>query len=138
MEKIKDIIGRLNQEYAQLYPPASDVDIERVNNYLLELEIGELPPSLVAFLKICDGLEYNGLIIYGTHDDDIVRHNEDKHDYYEEFSHLLFFGSIDDDIYTYNATTQMFESRDINGMECWDEYDSFDTFFRGEMMQWLT
>lgn len=137
MEKIKDIIGRLNRDYAVIYPPASDGDIECANIELQSFGVAKLPIGLVDFFKICGGVEYNGMVIYGTHNNQIARHNEDRHDYYKEFPHLIFFGAIDDDIYTYNTTTQMYESRDMNGMECWEEYDSFEAFFSGEMVQWL-
>ncbi len=137
MERIKDIIEELDQDYALIYPPASEEDIESVNQDLSELGIGDLPAGIAEFFKICGGIEYNGMVIYGTYQNQIVSHNEDRHDYYQEFDHLLFFGAIDDDIYTYNTSTQRYESRDINGMECWDEFDSFEEFFRGEMAQWL-
>lgn len=138
MKKIKDIIDYLDSDYAQLYPPALDGDIESANRELQSLGVSKLPLGLVNFFKICDGLEYNGMVIYGTHNNQIVKHNEDRHYYYKEFSHLIFFGSIDDDIYTYNTKSQMYESRDINGMECWEEYDSFEGFFLGEILQWLS
>lgn len=137
MEKIKEIINNLNRDCVVLCPAASDDDIQSVNRELERLEIPSLPEGLVNFFKICGGVEYNGMVIYGTYDNKIVRHNEDNHDYYEEFTHLIFFGSIDDDIYTYNTLKHKYESRDINGMECWDEYDSFEEFFNVEMMQWL-
>ncbi|MFI3280780.1 MAG: YrhA family protein [Rikenellaceae bacterium] len=137
MEKIRDIISRLNRDHALLCPPASDSDIESVNSGLQSAGIGQLPTDLVNFFKICGGVEYNGMVIYGTHNNQIVTHNEDRHDYHQGYPHLLFFGSIDDDIYTYNTSTHRYESRDINGMECWEEYDSFVEFFYGEMTQWL-
>ncbi len=138
MKKIKDVIDHMNRDYALLYPPATDRDIESVNKELESLGISKLPVGLADFFKICGGLEFNGMVIFGTHDNKIVTHNEDRHDYYEEFRHLIFFGVIDDDIYSYNTITQKYESRDINGMECWEEYDSFEEFFRGEMGQWLS
>ncbi len=138
MEKIKNAINSLNRDYAVVCPSASDSDIKNINDELQSLDIPELPDGLANFFKICGGLEFNGMVIYGTYGNRIVDYNEDCHDYYDELHHLVFFGVMDDDIYTYNTITQKYESRDINGMECWDEYDSFEEFFSGEMMHWLS
>lgn len=137
MERVKEIFKGLNHNCIVSHPPALEADIERVNRELHGLGLEPLPLGLVDFFKICSGFEFNGVVIYGTYESQIVSHNEDRHDYYDEFPHLLFFGSIDDDIYTYNISTRRYESRDINGMECWEEYDTFEAFFFGEIMQWL-
>ena len=55
----------------------------------------------------------------------------------EEIDNLIFFGRIDDDLYTYNFRTKRYEARDINGLDIWDQYHTFDDFFSKEMMKWL-
>jgi DNA topoisomerase VI subunit A len=46
---------------------------------------------------------------------------------------LLFFGRSDEDIFTYNPETQKYEARDITGFEVWDDYDTFEAFFKEEL-----
>lgn len=136
---IQNIILNLDKS-AIVNPPASEIDIEKCNKKLGKIGVPQLPSDYVEFLKNCNGMEFNGMQIFGTENNEIVHHTAQNQIYYEHFDEikeLLFFGRIDDDLYTYNAKTQKYEARDINGFDIWDEYESFEEFFSKEMMKWL-
>lgn len=116
---------------------STDDEIVEINEKLRSENLPTLPDDLAEFYKIAGGLEFNGMQIHGTNNHEILTYNIDKHDYYEGYEDYLFIGSIDDDIYLYNSTTKKYEVRDINGMEIWDEYDSFHDFFDLELLKWL-
>lgn len=85
-------------------------------------------------------MEFNGMQIFGTNDNEIINSTIQNRNYradYEDIEYLIFFGRIDDDLYTYNLRTKKYESRDICCLDIWDEYDTFDDFFTNEMMKWL-
>ncbi|MDD2246078.1 MAG: YrhA family protein [Proteiniphilum sp.] len=136
---IKDIILRL-YEYALVNPPATDKDIDKCNNRLIKINAPQLPDDFVAFLQICNGMQYNGMQIFSTKQNEIIHFTAQNRIYYERFDEindLIFFGRIDDDLYTYNAQMQKYQARDICSFDIWDEYNSFDEFFSKEIMKWL-
>lgn len=139
MMNIEEIIGNIDSE-ALLNSPATDRNIELCNSKLSKNNLPPLPAEFVAFLKICNGMEYNGMQIFGTKRNQVVNFTVQNQVYYERFDDikkLIFFGCIDDDIYTYNTQTRKYEARDICGFDIWDTYDSFYDFFFHEMMKWL-
>lgn len=140
MDKIKITLTELDTDLAEIMPPASDEAIAKCNEQLKHYHLTNIPQEYAQFLKISDGMEFNGMQMFGTLGNDIVLQNEQMRNYYSHYKgseNLLIIGRIDDDIYTYNASTHHYEARDINGFEIWDEYDSFEAFFFQEMMKWL-
>ncbi|ULB34804.1 MULTISPECIES: YrhA family protein [Proteiniphilum] len=136
---IKDIIRNLD-EYVLANPPATGKDIDRCNNQMTKINAPRLPVDFVAFLQICNGMQYNGMQIFGSKQNEIIHFTAQNRIYYERFDEindLIFFGQIDDDLYTYNAQTQKYQARDICSFDIWDEYNSFSEFFSKEMMKWL-
>lgn len=120
--------------------PASDHDIIKCNQELTKSNISPLPNDFIEFLKIANGIEFNGMQIFGTKKGEILKFTIQNRDYredYDDISNLLFFGRIDDDLYTYNLRTQKYEARDICSLDIWDAYDTFYDFFSKEMMKWL-
>ena len=137
---IRQTIAQLNLQWARVMPPATDEAIAHCNRRFTNLGLPTLPEGYIRFLKITNGLSFNGMDVFGTTNCEIVEQNIQQNlvfHYYKEVDNLLFFGRIDDDVYTYHAGTGHYESRDINGFEVWDEYDTFEAFFIGEMRHWL-
>ncbi len=60
----------LNNAMAQkgciVFPPAGEADLQQAGHLLNELGFAALPPDFAAFLRLCDGLYYDGLEILGT------------------------------------------------------------------------
>ncbi len=125
--------------------PASHNDIISCQIELLDSLYPVLPNDYIGFLKICNGLSFNGVELYGTDivKDlitgyvliDIISYNEEL--FCEENKNLLFIGCVDDDIYTYNAKTKMYEVRDICLLDIIEEYSGFCDFFIGEIYKYL-
>jgi hypothetical protein len=131
---------------AMIPRPATDEDIALCQEDLAESGFPPLPADYVAFLQICNGAAFNGVELHGTDivtDNetnfqliDIVSFNEDIPFLEEmEYLKLLFFGRSDEDIFTYNPETQKYEARDITGFDIWDDYDTFEAFFKGELKE---
>lgn len=136
---IRKTIQNIN-ENAIVNKPATENEIKSCNTKLSENNIPPLPKDIADFLKICNGMEFNGMQIFGTNDNEIINSTIQNRNYradYEDIEYLIFFGRIDDDLYTYNLRTKKYESRDICCLDIWDEYDTFDDFFTNEMMKWL-
>ncbi len=137
--KIEEVIQNIDNN-AIVNPPVTNGEISNCNNKLKENDIPQLPDSFIDFLRICNGMEFNGMQIFGTTNNDIINFTMQNRLYKkgdEEIDNLIFFGRIDDDLYTYNFRTKRYEARDINGLDIWDQYHTFDDFFSKEMMKWL-
>lgn len=141
-DKLEKILAQLD-DCAMVVRPASDEDIKECQEDLINNDLPFMPQDYTDFLKVCNGLAFNGMEIFGTdivtNEEhyyqliDIVSFNEDR-----QVEDLLVFGRIDDDLYCYNSKTKKYEVRDLSSMDVWDEYVDFEDFFNCEMMKWLS
>ena len=142
MSTIEEIIDILNEDTGSMIPrPASDEDITDCNNYLTELVLEPLPQGYIDFLKISNGLAWNGIIFYSTYEVtdadnpdgfklmDLVSMNDDFNDRFEMDEKVLL-GIADDDYYTYNIETQKYEILEFSSRDLMDEFDNFEDLFR--------
>ncbi len=143
------MLDRLNGESgAMVARPASAEDLVFCDTDLIALDFPELPGEYIDFLKICGGLAFDSMELYGTdivtdsETDfqliDIVTATEDFNDYYVDGGSLddplLCFGRWNGDYFTYDPQTAKYQ---VRSHECisdiWNEYDTFEEFFRKEV-----
>ena len=135
---IEEIIDILNEDESSMIPrPATDEDIALCNKDLDELGLLTLPEEYVAFLKLNNGLAWNGIEFYSTDQVveadnpdgyklmDLVTMNDDFNDRYE-LDECLLIGRADEDYYTYNTKKKVYEVRDVSAV--WDVYYDCESF----------
>lgn len=124
----------------KLSPPAAPRDITLCNTLLTHHQLPRIPMEYALFLQKCNGMEFNGVSMFGLKEDDIVKQNLSFHPHYthcDQIGSLLFIGRVDDDLFVYNAQTDSYEARDITGFDVWDSYATFDDFVEYELSRWL-
>lgn len=134
--KAQKLIAKLGK----LNPQAAPRDITLCNVQLTHHKLPRLPMAYALFLQRCNGLEYNGVSLFGLNDDYLVKQNLAFHPHYtycDEIGSILFIGRVDDDLFVYNAYTDRYEARDITGFDIWDSYATFDDFVNDELSRWL-
>lgn len=121
--------------------PASDEEIAACKEELDEIGSPLLPDDYVQFLKICNGLAWNGIELHGTNrveDDDSTDYSLDDivsaDMYYRELygdlgAEYLYFGRADEEYYTFDSANSKYEARDRTGNDIMEEHESFEKFF---------
>ena len=138
---INEIIDILNEDPGSMIPrPASEDDITQCQNDLIELGLEPLPQGYIDFLKINNGLAWNGIIFYSTDQVteadnpagfklmDLVTMNDEFNDRFE-LDEKILLGIADDDYYTYNIETKKYEILEFSSRELMEEFDKFDELF---------
>jgi hypothetical protein len=144
-----EIIDILNEDDGAMIPHhASKNDIAECNAELTELELPALPPDYIEFLKINNGIAWNGIEFYGTDQVvdadnpdgyclmDIITMSADFEDYYCNTieTKCLQIGRTDEELYTYNAEKNIYEIRDLSAItEIYDKYETFAELFVAEI-----
>ncbi|GAB3253178.1 YrhA family protein [Chitinimonas naiadis] len=118
-----------------LEPGATSTEIEAFQKSVKEEFDAVLPEDYLEFLKLVDGVEHNGLIIYGTKSSvssdegselDLVEmnyvHRESER---EELETCIVLAEDSSLLFTYNVGTGQFETRDMIGLDVEDTYASF-------------
>ena len=60
-----DAVKAIKKEYGEnLPPPADELEIKRFSEVFGEVFRIEIPQEYLAFLRLCNGFEFNGCIIY--------------------------------------------------------------------------
>lgn len=132
-------IEKIEEKYgSSLRNPVSDTEIERINHNI-QLKLGNivLPKSYTEFLKKINGLDYNGLVIYGIDkglldkevDDDIdgfVEMNElwYENDYQKQY---IFLGDSDTAWYCYDINENIYKELDKPSGTMIQSFESFDS-----------
>ncbi len=113
----------------QMRPSATEADLVRLSaRALAELPI-KVPQEYKEFLRIVDGLNFNGLFIYSSHNTDDYEHGFVETNLlwrsYEVNEDSLLFADSDINLYAYNLVEKRYELQD---RPSGDVYDSFNTF----------
>lgn len=66
MRTLVQVLKKVYQDYAILYPPAENIEISNVYTALLQGGYGRLPGDYATFLMMTDGLFWNGLELFST------------------------------------------------------------------------
>jgi hypothetical protein len=118
-----DLIAQEQRRYGSaLQPPATDEQIHRlVEQARVELRT-DLPAAYLDFLRLTNGLDWNGVVLYGTATLPMVGHADRsiagivemnlsaRND--ERFDDLLVLGSNGMDLYTVRVSTSRYEIYD--------------------------
>ncbi len=66
MRTLVQVLKKIYQDYATIYPPAEPDEINKVYFGLLQNGFGRLPSDYRSFLMLTDGLFWNGLELFAT------------------------------------------------------------------------
>lgn len=142
MPQWKDLlieIEKIEGKYgSSLRNPASDTEIIKMNHNIQQ-KLGNivLPKSYIEFLKKINGLDFNGLVIYGVDevlldkevDEDINGFIETNELWYENDwqKQYIFFGDSDTAWYCYDRKESVFVELDKPSGTFIQSFDSFDS-----------
>lgn len=125
-----------------LEPPASSSDIAEFKEKILLMCGGELPEEYFEFLKKLNGLEFNGLIIYGTKNSqtdpdgsplDLIEMNEIMQDCSDvSRKEVVFIGEDSTGLLVYDLKQQEFQFRDRVGFDRTQSFSSFKDMVEAE------
>ncbi|MCC5803894.1 YrhA family protein [Rossellomorea vietnamensis] len=132
-------VERMEREYGSSpRNPASDIEIQKLN-HTIKQKVGniQLPDPYVKFLKKVNGLDFNGLVIYGV-DEDLLEKEVDEHSHglvktnelwYENDwkKQYLFFGDSDTAWYGYDRKENIFVELDKPSGTLIQSFESFDS-----------
>ena len=141
MNIVDEIMELLTEDSGAMLPrPATDDDIIQCQKMLVDLGLEVLPQGYIDFLKINNGLAWNGIIFYST---DIVTEKDNPHSFKlmdlvtmnDEFNdkfeldEKVLLGIADDDYYTYNIENQKYEILEFTSRALMEEFDTFEDLF---------
>lgn len=118
-------------------PPAADGELEILAKLVHQRFNLQVPQDYLEFLKICDGLEFNSLLIFGSKNSesegsvlDIVEMNDVFRDS-DASSKLneLLVAEDSTGVLTFNSTTELFIYRDRISLESILTFGSFQEAF---------
>lgn len=121
---------------AGLAPPATEEALAVLQQRTREELHEDLPDEYLDFLRVTDGLRYNGLFLYGTDGDpaaedpaalrnSFVENNLDWRSY-ERRKKYLIFGDGDISLYAYNLIEKRYELQDRSSGTVLMTFDTFD------------
>lgn len=138
IKKLLNQISKIEQKYGgELPPPAHPKEIELLDS-LVNSRFGvKLPKQYISFLSLVNGLDFNGLVVYGVdgsllqqkHDNivyGLIETNEIWHenDWQKKY---LFFGDSDIGWLCFNISSQKYEEIDKPSGTLMNEYNDFDS-----------
>lgn len=140
VEKAKSAMIAWGEE---LEPPATDSEIQELADRIHANYSIHLPVEYLEFLKIANGLEFNGVIIYGTKNSvvdsdasplDLIEMNEvAKGSELGRFPGVITVGENSTGIIVYDGVAKMFQYRDRVGLDRVQPYPSFEEMLRTEI-----
>jgi len=142
MPQWKDLlieIEKIDKKYgSSLRNPASDTEIITMNHNIQQ-KLGNiiLPKSYIELLKIINGLDFNGLVIYGVDevlldkevDENIHGFIETNELWYENYwqKQYIFFGDSDTAWYCYDLKESVYVELDKPSGTLIQSFESFDS-----------
>lgn len=131
-------IEKIEEKYGSyLRNPVSDIEIKKMN-HSIQQKLGNivLPESYIEFLKKMNGLDFNGLVIYGVDkilldkevDEDIHGFIETNEIWYENDwqKQYVFFGDSDTAWYCYDQKENVYVELDKPSGTFIQSFESFD------------
>ncbi len=127
----------LRKDYGKdLAPPATEEALAHLCQRTRDELHEDLPDGYLDFLRLTDGLRYNGLFLYGTDGDGVAGNSrpsknsfvENNLDWrsYEERNKYLIFGDGDISLYALNLITGRYELQDRPSGSIIEAFDTFD------------
>lgn len=131
-------IARKRAKYSQsMQPPCAAEKLDRLRRQVLEELSTPLPGEYIEFLKITDGLDWNGLLIYACETVPVAGYSDRfvpgfletnlrTREECEPCSDYLFFGDASIDAYAYKISEREYQILDRSSLELTDTFPSFD------------
>jgi hypothetical protein len=130
---------------AIIEPPASADEIAQFKISVKEEFQIELPCEYLEFLQIANGLEFNGLIIYGTRNS-TASHDTSPLDFFEmnvlfkesyriALSEFVVIGEDSTGILTFSSSLNQFEYRDRIGVDRVTIFPNFKELLKSEVVK---
>lgn len=66
MRVMHQVLKKIYQDYAILFPPAEYEEIQKISHELIQMGLAPLPGDYTDFLMLTNGLFWNGLEIFAT------------------------------------------------------------------------
>jgi hypothetical protein len=138
------------QDGLDLQPAASEQDILELRRSSLAELGSDIPQGYADFLRMTNGLEFNGVCIYatrrvvvdlGNYQYDILGFVEATLEWRsmnDDNEHLLVFGDSDLDIYVYDPAAKEYRVQDRGSRDIVAAYPSFDELMEKALWTGLT
>lgn len=114
----------------RIHPPASEADLASLSARSLAELSAEVPQQYKDFLRVRNGLNFDGLFIYSSHNTDDYKHGfvDSNLDWrsYEINNDLLYFADADINLYVYNLVEGRYEIQDRPSGDVYDTFKTFD------------
>ena len=116
-------------------PPCTEIQIAQLTDGVAKQLAAQLPAGYIDFLRLGNGLDWNGLVIFAServaiasHPDRFIAGFVEMNLVFREAdtSRSLIFGSDGMDVYTYDQSTGIYEIRDEVSRDVIDSLHSFD------------
>jgi len=140
VEKVRLIAGNWGEK---LEPPASEYELEEFIVTVGDLFGVTLPKEYLNFLKIVNGIEFNGFILFGTKNSelnsltsslDLCKLNKTIRDANTVLQkNMLIIGENSTSIILYDNQANKFQWCDRIAMDRVESYESFDSLLRIEV-----
>ncbi|MCM3245564.1 MULTISPECIES: YrhA family protein [Cytobacillus] len=127
-------IKKIEEKYgSSLRDPVTDLEIRKLQLKMLgKLGYMDLPKTYIELLKTVNGLDFNGLVIYGVDDQEdedlqgLIETNEIwyKNDWQKQY---IFFGDSDTAWYCLDLQEGMYHELDKPSGTLIQSFDSFDS-----------
>lgn len=119
----------IREHYRKDPPAAATEDALAVLQQRSRAELNADPPEeYLNFLRVTDGLNWDGLFLYGTDDNpknSFVEQNLDWRSY-EKHNSYLIFGDGDISLYAYNLIEKRYELQDRSSGTVLETFETFD------------
>lgn len=131
-------LAKKRAKYSQsMQPPCEEGKIEQLEREALAKLSTALPDEYIEFLKITNGLDWNGLLIYACETTPIsgytdrfipgfLETNLRTRKECEPCRDFLFFGDSGIDAYAYKISSSEYQILDRSSMELTETFSSFD------------
>ncbi|MCP3672960.1 MAG: SMI1/KNR4 family protein [Gammaproteobacteria bacterium] len=128
-----------------LEPPAKNSEINELAKNVFSKYSIEIPDGYRTFLSEVNGLEFNGLIIFGTKNSEVdsdgspinfMEMNEVMDDSIRaRFPELIVIGENSTGLLTFDSSLEQFQFRDRVGLDRVDSYTSFENMLELEVFK---
>lgn len=134
---LQEIEQREQDNNGKMQPPASAQQIAALSQNAKSKLGVDVPPSFLDFLRLHNGLNWNGLFIYaaekvhnaGTEDGSIqgvVEENEGYRMDDDKFNDLFVFGDSDISFYVLDSSSNKYDVLDKVSLDRFGSFNSFD------------
>lgn len=145
---VMQVAARIKAEDASdLQPPATEQALERLRRRTRDELNADLPEGYLDFLRLTDGLVWNGLFLYASESAPIVGTSDEfMHSFVEDnlnwrsiemHNDYLFFGDGDISLYAYNLVLGRYELQDRSSGTVLETFDTFDGLVTNALNSYL-